>query len=261
VLTLTGAPRNLRIGVVTKMIYLIYVRNIEPFDATNVTVTDTLPLGLQFTQSIPPPTTVSGNVVTYKFATIPGDTTKLIVMQATLLPTTFAGTVLTNTAVVTDEAGNFAQETFVGGVRSGPQPTSTVALDLTVTSVRQVLPDSALKYTITANNSGSADATGVVLTVDTPPQTEFVSALPGPSSVHTQDGQTTLTFNLQRVPGPGHVIVRLTQQVPPDVTPGTALRLTANVTSLEGSSDQVTKTVTVRASSLSTSMLRRYLQR
>ena len=62
-LALTGAPRNLRIGVVTTEVYLINLRNIGAVDTTNVIVSDALPPGLQFSQSIPSPSSNSGGLL------------------------------------------------------------------------------------------------------------------------------------------------------------------------------------------------------
>jgi uncharacterized repeat protein (TIGR01451 family) len=241
----TGAPRNLRIGVVTTAIYVIKARNIGAVDTTNVKITNVLPSGLQFLQSIPPPSSSDGGILTYNFPTFAAGSTKQIIIQAELLPTTLAGTGLADAATLIDAQGNYGQATFTGGVRAGTTAGSG-KLTVTFTTVRQVLAGSNLKSTITINNGGRTSAEDVVLTVDSPQEAQFVLAIPGPSSVQTVNGKVRLTWNVASIKGPGNQSVKLTQRVQDNVAAGTVLTFNTNVTAKDGRSDQTTNTVTVR---------------
>jgi len=117
VLTHTGGPRNLRIGVVTKIRYKLKLRNLGTSDTTTVTITDTLPAGLAFVQSVPMPTSRDGNTLTYVIPVLPSEAFASVTIDAALRSDTAAGTVLANTAVVTDDQGNTIAKAFVGGVR------------------------------------------------------------------------------------------------------------------------------------------------
>ena len=120
VLTLSGAPRNLTIGSVTTVTYHITVQNVRPIAMTNVTITNALPAGLKFVESVPPPDTEGGNTLTYIFPSVASLSTTSIMIQAELLPTTPAGTLLTDAVQLTDDLGNFVQASFTGSVRAGP---------------------------------------------------------------------------------------------------------------------------------------------
>ena len=119
-LSLSGAPRNLTIGAVTAVTYRINVQNVRPISMTNVAITNTLPAGLEFVESVPPPATQSGNESTYIFPSLEPLGSASIMIQAQLLPTTPAGTRLTDTVQLTDDLGNFVQASFTGSVRAGP---------------------------------------------------------------------------------------------------------------------------------------------
>jgi hypothetical protein len=230
---------------VTTEIYVIKLQNIRPTAVTNVVVTSTLPSGLVFLQSEPPPTTENGNVLTYTFPSLDPFSTTLVLVQAGLRPDTPAGTVLTSAVIVRDDQGNSVQGSFTGGVREGPT-NKPGALDVTLTTVRQVLADSPLKSTIAVNNTGTQSATNVVVTVVGPDTLRFTSAVPAPSGVQTASGQTTLTWVLGSIPGPGNAVIKLTQRVGASVPAGTILTLTATATAADGRTGQVTKSVTVR---------------
>jgi hypothetical protein len=243
--SLAGAPRNLRIGVVTTEIYVIKVQNIRPTSVTNVVITHTVPLGLEVLQSQPAPTTENGNVLTYTFPKLDPFSTTLVLVQTSLRSSTAAGTALTSTVALRDDQGNNAQASFEGSVRSGPTGTPG-NLKVVLTTVKQVLAGSSLKSTLSINNTGSLDAADVTVALIGPQALQFSSAIPAPTSVQTANGQTTITWNLGKIAGPGNAVIKLTQRVPADVVPGTVLTMTAIAAAPDGRTGQATKTVTVR---------------
>ena len=246
-LSLTGAPRNLRIGVVTTVVYLIKLRNIGVADTSNVTITNTLPSALQFLESSPPPTTTVGNQLTYKFASLPSGASKLIVIQAEIGPEATGGSGLTDTATVVDDGGNFAQASFVGSIRAGSTNNSG-KLQVALTTVKRVVAGSKLKSTISVTNGARGDAKNVMVTLDGPLGVDIIGSqtFPPPSSQQTVDGKTRWTWIFPTVKGPGNLSIKTTHLVPDTLANGTALNFTARVSAEDGRHDEVSKSVEVR---------------
>jgi hypothetical protein len=224
------------------MVYVIKLRNQRSASASNVTITNTLPEGLEFMQSSPPPTNEDGKVLSYTFPTMLAGSSQLVVIQSELLPTTLPGAVLTNQTAVSDSSGNSAQASFSGVVRAG----RAGSVELDVSTVRQIPAGSKLKYVLSVNNSQRTAVRDVVVTADLPLQTEFVSALPAASSSQTVDGRTRLTWNLGTINGPGRALIRVTQRVPATTPGGTVLVLSASLTDSSGRTYEKTANVTVR---------------
>ncbi len=248
-LTLSGAPRNLRVGVVTTMLYLVKLRNIGAEGATDVTINNALPTGLEFLDSVPPPTTQNGNLLSYKFATLASGESKLIVIRAELGPAAVPGTTLTNTTTAFDEAGNYAQATFTGGVRAGA-PSNTGRLEVGLTTVKRltIVGDRPvkLKSTIAVTNGSREPAKNAVVTLDGPPSIVLDASLtsPAPSSQQTVDGKTRWTWNFAQLGR--NESIKVTHTVPATLTDGTVLTLTARVSADDGRRDEETATVEIR---------------
>ena len=244
-LTVSGAPRNLRIGVVTQMVYLVQLRNVGATDTTGVTVTDALPPGLGFSQSIPPPNNNDSGLLTFNVPQLPAGGIKLFLIEGELLQSTPPGVGLSNTVTVVDDQGNFAQGTFTGSVRAG-SPSGPGKLDVALTTVSHTIVGSKLKSTLAVNNGGRSDAHNVVLTLDGPPDLAFSSAIPGPTSIQKTSDNLRLTWKFATVAGPGKAVVKLTQVVPDNATSGTTYTLTANVSADDGRTSSDTATIQVR---------------
>jgi len=242
--TLSGAPRNLRLGVVTTAVYIVKVQNQRPYQVTNATVTVTLPSSLEFRQAVPTPTDQNGSQLTFVFDSLVPLETGFIQIQADLLPTTAGGTTLKCDAVLTDDQGNTANASFTGGVRAGNQTAGR--LTLTLTAPKQVPAGSKLQSTLAVNNTGTRDASDVILTLEAPDDLQFTTAIPGPTDIVEGDGVVVLTWNFGRIAGPGKAVVKVTHRIPADTPSATSLALKAKVAAADGRSAKVTKTVAVR---------------
>ena len=248
--TLTGAPRNLRQGVVTTAVYVVKVENQHNYEVTNVRVTVDLPSGLEFRQAVPEPDTQDGSEVTFVFDALVPLETAFIQIQADLLPTTTGGTTLKCDATLIDDQDNTASASFTGSVRAGNQTAGR--LTLTVTAPKQVPADTTLQSTIAVNNTGTRDASDVVLTLETGTDIEFVSAIPGPADIEEipagddTEAAVRLTWEFGRIAGPGKASVKVRHHIPADTPSGTAIKLNARVEDADGRSARVTKTVAVR---------------
>jgi uncharacterized repeat protein (TIGR01451 family) len=88
--------------------YTINVSNTGVGPAQNVVVTDTLPAGLIFVDSVPPPNAGSAGTLTWRLGTIPRPGKVTIRLTTRIADTVAPNTVLTNSAEVVDAAGNGA---------------------------------------------------------------------------------------------------------------------------------------------------------
>ncbi len=213
VVTKTGSPDPVLVN--NNLTYVVSVTNNKltaTADATGVVLTDTLPSGVSFVSatSNSGPCSESGGVVTCNLGTIlPGNTATVIIVVTANLP---AG-LITNTAQVTLNEADANP-----GNNSVTTDTTIITPDLVVTktdSPDPVLVNNNLTYTVTVENIGSADATGVVLTDTLPSGVSFVSASPSQGTCSESTGVVTCDLGTIALGG-GPVAVTIV------VTPNTA---------------------------------------
>jgi Domain of unknown function DUF11 len=248
-LNLSGGPRNLRIGVVDTMVYVIKLSHEGVLPTTNVVINNALPPALDFVESDPPPTSIEGNLISFRFATVQPGETKLIVLKAQVGPTAVAGSTLTNRVYVVDDQANTAQATFVGGIRPGTAPSDgKLQLSLTIPNNITVVGDrpSNLKSSVIVTNGARGDAKNVVVTLEGPSTAAFDSATPEPASIETTDGTTRLTWIFPTFKGPGNETIKVTHKVGPELANGTKLSFRGTVRADDGRSDSETDSVEVR---------------
>jgi hypothetical protein len=185
--------------------------------------------------------------LTYNFSSLPSGSSKQIVIEAELGPGAAAGTSLVNRVTAIDAAGNFADKTFTGGVRSGPLP-SDGKLQVALTTVKRVLAGSKLKSTIGITNGGRGNAENVVVTLDGPPTAEIIAnqTFPAPTGQQLIDGKVRWTWVFPTVKGPGNESIKTTHVINEDTPAGTSLNFTARVSAADGRNDQESKSVEVR---------------
>jgi uncharacterized repeat protein (TIGR01451 family) len=245
IIDLSGGPRNLRIGVVETIVYIIKVTNESGMATTGVTINDALPPGLDFVNSDPGPTTISGNLISINVGTLQPGETRLVQVEAELGPTATAGSTLTNRAYVVDSQGNSAQASFTGSVRTGTvTDNGRLSLSLTMPKTLTIAggKDGTLKSSITITNGSRSDLQNVIVTLDGPPTAIFDSATPGP----TMSGSGSLTWVFPTFNGHANVAIKLSQKVSATVADGTSLSFHAAVRSDDGRTDSDSTTVTVR---------------
>ena len=227
VLTKTGAPRYLRQGVSTGIAYDVKFTSlcVPEVTHTNVNITDTMPSDLIFVDSVPAPTSQVGNVLTYSYPAISGGSIEQITIQAALPLTVAAGTTLTNSAVVVDDAGNTDSDSFAGGVRAGSRDEGK--LKLTFKSAPQVTAGGNLNSRVVIDNTSGVPSTNATLILDSPASIGFVLASPAPTSVQTVGGIIRLTWTFASIKR--KQTIRLNQTVSSTVAADTILTRTAAV--------------------------------
>jgi uncharacterized repeat protein (TIGR01451 family) len=234
----------------TNMTYTITWTNNGPADATNVTLTDTLPagetlVGFTFHTSPAPPFTTCGLIGTIDCSTpsMPVGSQVSADVLVHVASGIADGTVLNNTAVV---AGGADQIDPTTGNNQSTAAT-TVQLprtDLAVTKVgpATVAPNTNMTYTITWTNNGPADATNVALT-DTLPAGETLVGFTfhtSPAPPFTTCGLIgTIDCSTPSMPAGSQVSADVLVHVAGDLPDCTVLSNTAAVT---GGADQIDPT-------------------
>jgi uncharacterized repeat protein (TIGR01451 family) len=225
---LTGVPRNPSLGVNSIVSYAIRITNVTPDTATNITVTDLLPVGLVFLDALPPPSTQTGNTLTWLFPTLESGASKLILLRAALDSTVEPGQVLEDLLNVSDDKGNTADASYV--IRVHGVKTNSPPLTMIATAVRRTFPGNQLRYNFSIKNTGVPIAQDVTLTSMVPEGTTFVLSTPPPTSRHGNQ----VTWRLGTMVKSAQSVVRLSVQVNEDVAPGTVLSNSAEVTDAAG---------------------------
>jgi uncharacterized repeat protein (TIGR01451 family) len=195
--------------------YTIVLANNGPHNATNVSMTDSLPASLLF-QSISAPAGFS--------CTTPAiGATGLINCTAASLANGASATFTLVVTVAGNATGTISNSAGVSGSQTDSTPgnssSSTSALavissaDVSITKTTgstQAPVGSVISYTLTASNAGPSPATNVVVTDTLPAGLQFVSATPSQGSC---SGTTTITCNLGTLAAAASATVTLNARV------------------------------------------------
>jgi uncharacterized repeat protein (TIGR01451 family) len=229
--------KNASAGTVTaggQVMYTLIVRNNGPADDTGVTVTDSIPAGLDVVSAVPGQGSCQvAAAVTCSLGDLAANGSTQILVTANV-GNAVSGPV-TNTAEVsgdrtdTDPTNNRDERTITV---DPPPPPPPPAVDLRVkkaVSASSANPGDQLTYTLVVTNDGPGDATNVKL-VDTPPaQIGYVSARSAQGKCVIDAG--VLSCSLGELPADGQTQVQVTAEVQPGAS-GT-LRNIATVTAAE----------------------------
>ncbi|WP_457028164.1 isopeptide-forming domain-containing fimbrial protein, partial [Kitasatospora sp. P5_F3] len=178
------------------LVYDLVVANAGPSQATNVVVTDTLPVALKFVSS-DSGCTASGQAVTCTpLATLNPGATKTLKITVQLDPAYSGdGSDIRNQASVKSATAdpsmvNNTSDASTGGLPGpgpGPNPPNPVKADVAITkkpaSTTPVAPGETFDYTVTVSNNGPSDAKGLVVTDALPVVLKFVSSPDGCAAV------------------------------------------------------------------------------
>jgi uncharacterized repeat protein (TIGR01451 family) len=176
--------------------YTITVTNSGPNNATNVTVTDTLPGGVTFVSAVGTDWVCqeASGVVTCTRSSLAVDVAPVITIVVT--PTAAGG--VDNTVDVTGDETDPAGSNNSDSVTTTVNPLTSADLSITKTdSPDPVLVVDNLTYTITVTNNGPSPATDVTVTDTLPGSVTFVSATPSQGTPCT--GTSTVSCNLGTV--------------------------------------------------------------
>jgi len=223
------------------LVYTLRYTNTSAVPATAVVVTDTLPAFIVGGYASRPysGTIAAGETITWNLGTLGGNSSGSIQLVVTLTVPITDGTVLTNTAGITCAEGVAAQ--------TGPVTTtihSAPAFAVTkVASHNPVHPGDRVTFTVAVTNTGTENASGVVLTDALPAYTAFADATSpydGPTG-----GVLTWTVGGLNVGAAAVYTVAVTVDFP--LTNGLQLVNRASVSSDQGVTGTAAATVTVQS--------------
>ena len=182
--------------------YTLKTTNNGPFDATGVTVTDTLPAGLHYVKWTGDGTvTNNGGALTIDLGAMANGAVKTTVIQVSV-DSNLTGSSVVNTAKVTGKE----QDSNPNNNTSTVTTPLTRQIDLAITKAADlatVKQGGQLTYTLTSKNNGPSDATGVTVTDTLPAGVQFV---PTGSSSNVTNNNGVLTVSLGDMPAGGNTL-------------------------------------------------------
>lgn len=201
------------------LIYQITVTNTGPSDASNVVVTDALPIGFSPALVLSSQGGCAGLPCT--LGVLKPNEAAWVQVIGTVWPSATTNAALANTAVAT------ATEAPVA-VQAAVTPTLLLVADLAVSKAAPAtaLPGASVVYTLTATNLGPSIA----------PNVRITDALPSGATLVGVSGCTNIGSGQQVVCALGDLAVgamqtiRITATVDADVSPGTSLENVATIT-------------------------------
>jgi uncharacterized repeat protein (TIGR01451 family) len=214
--------------------YTLTYSNVSSTAASGVWLTDTLPAGVTFVGSVPPPSAQAGDQIGWSLGTLGASASGTLLITVSVPASLADNTILDNSATITSAEGS--------GASAGPVPVTVRAPTLHVAktdSTDPVQAGSLLVYTLTYSNSGGAVAFDAHITDTLDGNTALVSASPAP------DGSSPVYWAVGDLPPDGvdHTIVA-TVGVTAPLTNGTLLANTALVAS-DRQSAEATETTQV----------------
>lgn len=199
--TISDSPDPLPVG--NTLSYTITVTNNGPNNSSNVTVTDTLPVGVSFVSSSASQGTCNGtNTITCNLGTLLSGSNATVTIDVT---PSIAGEI-SNTTNVTSSTADLNPSN-----NSSTEITTINGLDLSVNKTDSLDPvplgDNVI-YTITISNNGPDTATGVIVTDTLPSEVVFISAVTGQGTCNESGG--VITCNMDDLPNDSNEVINIT---------------------------------------------------
>src|SRR4029077_14525592 len=169
----TDAPDPVNAG--SNITYTISYSNTGTANATGVVISDTVPANTSFVSATGGGTQAAG-VVTWNIGNLAAGASASVQLVVAVASPLANGTVITN--------GTYSIDSNETAPTSGASITTTVSSAPVLTISKTDAPDpvnagSNITYTISYSNTGTANATGVVISDTVPANTSFVSATGG----------------------------------------------------------------------------------
>jgi uncharacterized repeat protein (TIGR01451 family) len=207
-----------------------------PGISENTTIVDTLPTGVSFTSASPPPSSVSGQTLTWNLGTVSAGA---------------SGTITVNATVSTTAPSSLTNRVTISTTTPGDDPsdnTDTIITTVIAPNVRvtksgpaTVTAGATFAYTLSYGNNGQASATNVQLVDTLPAGVSYVSASPAPSSVSGQ----VLTWNLGTLAAGATGSITIQAQAAASVANGTTVTNSATISTTTPGDDPTDNTDTV----------------
>jgi uncharacterized repeat protein (TIGR01451 family) len=198
--------------------YTIDYENTGSGSATDVVIVDTIDPDTSYVSATPTPSSVVDDVITWNLGTVIGGGSGSITLIVEVDAYVEDGTILTNSVTLNYDDANGNPQTE----ESDSVDVTVTAPDMTITktaNVTQADPGDQITYTIDYENTGTGDATDVVIVDTSDSDTTYVSANPTPTSIVDD----VITWNIGTVIGGGSGSITLVVEVDAYVADGTVL--------------------------------------
>lgn len=211
-LSLTKSADNEATNVNQDVTFHLVLQNAGPDNATGVTVTDLLPDGITFVSSSPSQASYDADSGEWSVGTLASNSqTELYIVGRVQ-----SSSAVTNTAQVSASDQFDPDSTPNNNVESEDDqdsvvitpPVADLSLSKTVDVPRPIIGQS-IQYTVTVNNSGPDDATGVVVADELPEGVTFVSSQSNTGRFDASQGQ----WNIGNLPADASAELLITVQV------------------------------------------------
>jgi len=221
--------------------FSIVVTNTGPNNATGVSITDALPIGVTLTSSSV--SVGSYSAPTWTIGTLASGASETLTITATVDAGT-AGTTITNVAAVAAAIETDIDPSNDSDSASVVIPAADLAINKVVDDANP-LPGDTIMYTVTVTNNGPSTATGILMADSMPPGVTLISATP------SQGSYTDPTWTVGGLGNGATATLTIVATVDAG-TPGTSIANTASVvalneTDLDSSNDSATSTIYVSA--------------
>lgn len=245
----TASPSPVFAGEI--LTYTLVVSNNGPSDAQAVVLTDVLPaeITLLSCSASGASCITSGNAITVQWATLALNAQQRITLTALVSSEVLAGSLITNTAVVTSATPDSNPNNNTSEVNTPVVARADLAIVKSVSPIPATAGET-LTYTLAISNAGPSAAQHVTVTDTLPAQVSFVSCVSN-GLCSNAGSAVTVTFPALSV-GQSEIITIVTT-VNAGVLSGTQLANTAAITSATpdpnpiNNTDGVTTPVTARA--------------
>ncbi len=220
----TGTPDPVPAG--SQIVYTIAYRNPGSENATGVVITDTVPGNTSFVSATGGGTYNAGtNTITWNIATLAAGLSGSVALTVQVASPLANGTQITNVAAID------SNETAPQSAQAQTLVTSAPVLTITKAGTPDpVQAGGQIVYTIDYQNTGNADATGVVITDTVPGNTSFVAASGG--GIYNA-GTNTVTWTIGTLAAGSSGSASLTVQVASPLANGTQITNVAGIDSNE----------------------------
>ncbi len=220
--TKTGSENPVAAGAL--LTYGLLVENLGPSDATGVVVTDTLPAGVSYLSDGGGCDASGLPVLVCTVGPLSSGASTLIEIVVRVGAGAADGATLTNTVVVGGNEDDPEPDNNDDSLETDVERVADLAISKDVSRDEQV-PGGPLTYTLTVNNLGPSDTTGVLVTDTLPAGTSYVSDDAGCDA----SGEPTISCTLGNLAAGATVVVTIVVQVDPGAAAGTLLDNVAEV--------------------------------
>lgn len=244
VVSMTGAPRYLRLGSRMQAEYRIRVTSLcdSQVSSPDVVVQSTMPDGLSLVAAEPSPVSFSEQGATFELPAIMGGESATFTVRAQLQPDVPGGAELTHEVLVADGTGLGGKAAVTISVRPLPDTRGRLVARLAVP--RKIFPSGEVRSRVVVDNKSLTPAEDVEVILVVPGFLSLLTAVPAPAFAVDLGDVSELHWQFPFLKR--KQVIRLSHSVPSDLFPGETLSFTAEASDSEANFASQTRETVVR---------------